>query len=139
MIIIWTMKNIPELKKIILEICNDHHELSKTSDNNINYLWYLYSQGTKAGEYKPFIFFAELNLNKTLGLVDDEEKERMCKLLESTDDDDFYIAYLAIKHLKSERMKKFGANINAPAYDEIKKDYSFTVLSHDLFMKILKK
>ena len=36
-------------------------------------------------------------------------------------------------------MKKFGANINAPAYDEIKKDYSSTVLSHDLFMKIVKK
>ena len=133
------IKNITELKKLILEICTDHHELSKTSDSNINYLWYLNSQGTKAGDYKPFIFFAELNLNKTLGLVDDEQKERMYNLLESKDDDDFYIAYLAIKHLKTERMKKFGANTNAPAYDEIKKDYSSTVLSHDLFMKILKK
>jgi len=133
------MKNIAELKKTILEICTDHYELSKTSDGNVNYLWYLYSQGTKAGDYKPFIFFAEVNLNKTLGLIDDEEKERMYKLLESTDDDDFYIAYLAIKHLKTERMKKFGANTNAPAYDEIKKDYAFTVLSHELFMKIVKR
>lgn len=133
------MKRTAENTKLLLEICNEHYELSKTSDGNINYLWYLYSQGTKAGDYKPFIFFAEVNLNSTLGLIDAEEKERMYKLLESEDEGDFYIALLAIKHLRQERYKKFGAHLNAPAYDVVKKDYSFTVLSHELFMKIVKR
>ena len=133
------MKKIPELQKTIIEICNDHYDLSKTSDANVNYLWYLYSQGLKAGDYKPFIFFAEVNLNQTLGLISDEEKERIDKLLESTDEDNFYIAFLAIKHIRAQRLKKFGANTNAPAYDEVKKNYSLTVISHDLFIRTLKK
>jgi len=125
-------------QKIILEICNDHYDLSSKSDSSVNYLWYLYSQGAKSGTFKPFIFFAEVNLNETLGLINNEEKERIWKLLESTDEDNFYIAFLAIKHIRNQRMKKFGANTNAPAYDKIKKDYSSTVISHELWTKTLK-
>lgn len=129
-----------EYSKFCREVSAEHYQFTKGVDGNMNYLWYLYSEGTKAGDVARFMFFAETNLNQTMGLIDSEEKDRLYSLLESPiEGDDFYIGFLALKHLRHERHKKFGAHTNAPAYDPIKSNYAFSVLSHELFVKIARR
>jgi hypothetical protein len=139
MLIVGKMKIPSEVRKFLIQICDEHYQLCKNSDSNIGYLWYLYSDGTQKGSYKRFIFYAEINLNKFFNLINDSECETIHKLLESDDYDNFFIAYLALKHMRRERHKLLGANISAPAYDQVKKDYPYAILSHDLFTKMVTK
>lgn len=128
-----------EILKFSHAIAGEHYELTKNTDNNLNYLWYLYFQGSKQGFYKPFIFYAEIQLLYYLEVITKEEKEGLEKIIDTPhNSDDFYIGYLALKEFRKERHKKFGANMNAPAYDAVKADYCFVILNHELFIKHIK-
>jgi hypothetical protein len=128
-----------EMQQFLIEIADEHFRLTKDVDSNISYLWYLYSAGTKKGDYKPFIFFAEINLNFCMGLLNEDEKKNIMTMIESPDEDNLYLAYLAVMNTRKERHKKFGSMIEFPAYTQVKSDYLYKVLSHDLFMQTMKK
>ena len=77
----------PKLMKMVMDICGEHWEVSKLNDGNIGYLWYMYTVGTKQGTFKPFIFFAELNLLLKTGYITEVEKDNMIRMLDSLDED----------------------------------------------------
>ena len=64
-----TKKEKNDLNKICKQISNDHYELLKNTDSNMSYTFNLYANGSYQGQYKKFIFYAELRLNKVLGLI----------------------------------------------------------------------
>ena len=125
--------------KFISEIVNEHFEMTQTVDTNLNYLWFLYKNGTKAGEYKPFILMAEMQLLKELDYITADEIENMWNMLNSEDRDNFNLVYLAMKTLRSARIKEHGkySSTNA-AYEQIEKDYPVKILSHQVFLKPVK-
>ena len=51
----------PQIRKFIGKIANEHYELSNGDDKSMNFLWYLYSEGTHKDQYRPFIFAAEIS------------------------------------------------------------------------------
>jgi len=72
----------PKIKKLIKDICNEHWEVAKSNDSNIGYLWYMYAAGTKVGTFRPFIFFAELNLLVKTGYITEEAMNNMSGMLD---------------------------------------------------------
>lgn len=129
---------IKEMQHFLIGIADEHYRLTKEIDSNINYLWYLYSAGIKKGDYKPFIFFAEINLNFCMGLINEDEKKNIMTMIDSPDEDNLYLAYLAVLNIKKERHKKFGSMIEFPAYTQVKSEYIYKVLSHELFLQTYK-
>lgn len=125
------------MQSFLVAVSDEHYRLTKNIDSNISYLWYLYSVGTKAGQYKPFIFYAEVNLNFCMGLINEDERNNINNMIESPDKENLYLAYLAILNIRKERHKKFGSMIEFPAYSQVKNDYLYKVLSHDLFKKTM--
>jgi hypothetical protein len=134
------MEKLKGFEVFISEIVDEHFEMTKTVDNNLNYLWFLYKRGTKAGEYKPFILMAEMQLLKETGYITAEEIENMWNMLNSEDRDNFNLVYLAMKTLRSTRVKELGAySEDNSKYAEIQKDYPVKILSQDIFLKPINK
>lgn len=130
------MDKLKGFKEFIAEIVEEHFQMTKNVDNNLNYLWFLYKRGTKAGEYKPFIMMAEMQLLKELGYITVEEIENMWNMLNSEDRDNFNLVYLAMKSLRTMRIKEYGVYAqDNTVYEEIAKDYPFKILSQDVFLK----
>jgi hypothetical protein len=125
------------MQSFLVAISDEHYRLTKDVDSNISYLWYLHSVGVKAGEYRPFIFYAEVNLNLYMGLINEDEKDNIIHMIESPDRENLYLAYLALENIRKERHKKFGSMIEFPAYSQVKNDYLYKILSHDLFKKTM--
>lgn len=114
------------LKKIIKE----HFEITKhTANKNLNYLWYMYSSGTKQDNLKDaymLMFCAELGLLKKMGYMNELEANNIVRMLHSTDTDNHFVAFLTVKTLRTQRIKDHGEfEANNTAYDKVVADYTF--------------
>lgn len=133
-------KDTKELSKVCISICSDHYELLKNVDRNMSYTFNLYANGPYTGQYKKFMFYAELKLNKVLGLITAEEVENVYKMMISEDDENFYIAFQIIKHFLKERHTKFGALMDYKGYDYARQNYTAEILNPaDFLIKLVNK
>jgi hypothetical protein len=127
-----------EIESLTAEIAAEHYAITDGVDQNLNYLWYMYHKGSKAGTFKPFVFMAELQLLKKMGYTNDIEVQNMIKMLESSDEENIHLVTLAIKNYRDLRIQEHGeySKINK-AYWSIAKNYAFEVLNHDVFTKTM--
>jgi hypothetical protein len=98
-------KNIREL---VYDICLEHSLVCKVADSNMGYLWHMYTYGSKAGQFRPFIFLAEINLLVKMGLLFEEERDRLIEMISSEDKDNMYLVGLSILQLRDQRIKTYG-------------------------------
>jgi|LakMenE18May11ns_1017448.scaffolds.fasta_scaffold9693759_3 hypothetical protein len=124
-----------EIEALTAEIASEHYEITKDVDSNLNYLWYMYHKGSKAGTFRPFVFMAELQLLKRMGYTNDKEMQGMIKMLESEDEDNIHLVTLAIKNFRDLRIQEHGeySKVNKD-YADIAKNYAFEILNHEVFM-----
>lgn len=127
---IFTEKNI---KDLVENICLEHSAISKQEDSNIGYLWYMYTHGTKAGDFKPFMFLAEINLLVATGMLFEDEKDRLIEMMSSEDKDNMYLVAMSILQMRSERVSKFGLYTrDNEAYKDI--NYLIHIVSPETFL-----
>lgn len=117
------------LKKIIKE----NFEITKhTANKNLNYLWYMYSSGTKKDNLQDgymLMFCAELGILKEMGYIDHQEADNIIRMLHSDDTDNHFVAFLTVKTLRTQRIKDHGEfHQHNTAYDKVVANYAF----HDL-------
>ena len=121
-------------KKLLSDICKEHHQVSK-QHSNLTYLWFMYTEGTKSGTYKPFILASEINLLVKMKMIDKNDRNRMFSQMKSDDSENLYMLFLAIKSLREKRIKDLGIfttdNIN---YNDIK--YDEDIINHSIFNKL---
>jgi len=124
-----------EIESLTAKIAAEHYEITKDVDSNLNYLWYMYHKGTKAGTFRPFVFMAELQLLKRMGYTNDKEVQSMIKMLESEDEDNIHLVTLAIKNYRDLRIQEHGeySKVNKD-YANIAKNYAYEILNHEVFM-----
>jgi hypothetical protein len=123
----------PKLMKMVMDICGEHWEVSKLNDGNIGYLWYMYTVGTKQGTFKPFIFFAELNLLLKTGYITEVEKDNMIRMLDSSDEDNAHMLGYSILTLRNTRIKEWGVwTLDNDKYSEI--DYIRDIINIEIFV-----
>jgi len=98
-----------KLQKLIIDISEEHYNITSSLNlSNLSYLWFMYSSGSKKGDYKPFILLAEINLLVRLNYLDSGEKRNLIGLMTSSDEDNLYIAGLSILELRKQRIKDLG-------------------------------
>jgi hypothetical protein len=129
----------PEIRKFIGKIANEHYELSNGDDKSMNFLWYLYSEGTHKDQYRPFIFAAEINLNLAMNMITHEESKNLSNMLSSPDKDNFYMLYTILKHYRKKRQKKYGVVYDSEAYKNVKKDYTVLMISPEMLSNTFNK
>lgn len=133
-------KEDKELSKLCIAICSDHYELLKNVDGNMSYTFNLYANGPYQGSYRKFMFYAELRLNKMLGLLTAEEVENAYNMMISEDQDNFYIVTQIVKHYMKERHAKFGALMDYKGYDIARQNYLQEILNPaDFLLKLVNK
>lgn len=129
----------PEIRKFISKIANEHYELSNGDDKSMNFLWYLYSEGTHKDQYRPFIFAAEINLNLAMNMITYDESKNLSNMLSSPDKDNFYMLYTILKHYRKKRQKKYGVVYDSEAYKNVKKDYTVLMISPEMLSNTFNK
>ena len=98
-----------KLQNLFSDIAEEHYGITKDLNlSNLSYLWFMYSNGSKKGNYKPFILLAEINLLVRLNYLDSEEKRNLIGFMTSSDQDNLYIAGLSILELRKQRIKDLG-------------------------------
>ena len=124
-----------EMEFLTAKIAEEHYEITRDVDSNLNYLWYMYHKGSKAGTFKPFVFMAELQLLKRMGYTNDKEVQSMIKMLESDDEENVHLVTLAIKNYRDLRIQEYGeySKVNK-YYADIAKNYAYEILNHEVFM-----
>lgn len=126
------------MEALTAAIAAEHYKITNGADQNLNYLWYMYHKGTKAGTFKPFVYMAELQLLKRMQYITDDEAKNMITMLESEDQDNLHIVTLSIKNFRGERIKEHGEYTDANKdYANIAKSYAFEILNHEVFMKTM--
>ena len=127
-----------EIDSLTAEIAAEHYEITRDVDSNLNYLWYMYHKGSKAGTFKPFVFMAELQLLKRMDYTNDKEVQSMIKMLESEDQDNVHLVTLAIKNFRDLRIQEHGeySKVNKD-YADIAKNYAYEILNHEVFMRTM--
>ena len=131
MIKVFTDKKI---KGLIQNICLEHCGICKVEDSNMGYLWHMYAHGSKAGDFKPFMFLAELNLLVATGYLFEEENNRLIEMMSSSDDDNMYLVALSILQLRTTRIEQLGLyTSDNEKYKHI--NYLTNIISPELFMK----
>lgn len=124
-----------EIESLTAKIAAEHYEITKDVDSNLNYLWYMYHKGTKAGTFRPFVYMAELQLLKRMGYTNDKEVQNMIKMLESEDEDNIHLVTLAIKNYRDLRIQEHGEYSKVSKdYANIAKNYAYEILNHEVFM-----
>jgi hypothetical protein len=137
-------RTIPGIKELVKDIVEEHYNMTKNVDQNLHYLWHLYNKGTKAGEYRPFMLLAEIQLLKALDYITEDEAHNMFNMMQSEDTDNLNLVYLSILNMRKQRIEDYGeykngkVNVTAPLYN-IVQDYSHTIMSQELFMKCFTK
>ena len=122
-----------KLKNLIVDICKEHWDVARPEDSNMGYLWYMYAAGTKMGDFRPFIFFAEINLLVKTSYITVEEKNNMIGMLNSSDEDNAHILAYSILTFRNQRIKDLGIwNINNEKYKDI--NYAKDIITPELFM-----
>ena len=131
------VKKDKEFKELIGAIVEEHFQMTKKIDQNLHYLWFMYKTGTKAGDYKPFMLMAEMQLLKEMGYISAEEIQNMVSMIDSKDEDNFYLVWLAVKTWRMNRIKDHGmySSTNLFPYMNIEKDYPTKILNHEVFLK----
>ena len=105
----------------------------KVEDSNMGYLWYMYTHGTKKGEFRPFIFLSEVNLLVKTGYLTEEEKNNLINMLSSNDDDNAHLTAYSIITLRNQRIKDMGLwTLENENYKDI--NYTKDVISPETFM-----
>ena len=94
----------------------------------------MYSEGINKGQYKPFVFAAEINLNLAMNMITHDESKNLFNMLVSPDKDNFYMLYTILKHYRSKRQKKYGVIYDSDAYKNVKKDYSLLMISAEMLV-----
>ena len=77
-------------------------------DRSMNYLWYMYKDGIKKGDFRPFILQIELNLLLSLGIITEDQMHSINSMLSSPDEDNYFMALLSIETLRNKRIKLHG-------------------------------
>jgi hypothetical protein len=95
-------------KKLAKKIVNEHYNMTLPFDRSFNYLWWMYSKGTKEGELADFMLFSEMNLLRETDTIHQEGFDNLLKMLNSQDEDNLFIALKSIESLRNERIKKYG-------------------------------
>lgn len=123
-----------QIEALTAKIAEEHYEITKDVDSNLNYLWYMYHKGSKAGTFKPFVYMAELQLLKRMGYTNDKEVQSMIKMLESDDEENIHLVTLAIKNFRDLRIQEYGeySKVNKH-YKDIAKNYAYEILNHEVF------
>jgi hypothetical protein len=128
-----------EMKALVKEIVEEHYNITEGADGNLNYLWYMYHKGTKEGDWKPFIYMAELQLLKRFDYINDSEIQNLVSMMESEDEDNMSIVNLAIISLRQLRIKEHGIyNKAKKEYSKIAEVYPTEILNHDVFTQTMK-
>ena len=127
------------MKALVKEIVEEHYNITEGADGNLNYLWYMYHKGTKEGNWKPFVYMAELQLVKRFSYVNDSEIQNLVSMMESEDEDNMNIVTLAITSLRQLRVKEHGIyNKAKKEYSKIAEVYPTEILNHDVFTQTMK-
>jgi len=122
-----------KITSLIENICHEHHMVCKVEDSNMGYLWYMYTHGTKKGEFRPFIFLSEVNLLVKTGYLTKEEKNNLINMLSSNDDDNAHLTAYSIITLRNQRIKDMGLwTLENENYKDI--NYTKDVISPETFM-----
>jgi hypothetical protein len=128
-----------EMKALVKEIVEEHYNITEGVDGNLNYLWYMYYKGTKEGDWKPFIYMAELQLLKRFDYINDSEIQNLVSMMESEDEDNMSIVNLALMSLRQLRVKEHGIyNKAKKEYSKIAEVYPSEILNHDVFTQTMK-
>ena len=131
-----------KFKKFLHSIIEEHYNMTSDvtgSGHTLNYLWYMYYKGVKAGTYRPFIFMAEMHLLKEMGYMENENIQNINEMTKSEDKDNFYLGYLSLESLRNKRIKEHGVfSEGNKAYMNIIPDYASKVLNTTLFQNALK-
>jgi hypothetical protein len=128
-----------EMKALVKEIVEEHYNITEGVDGNLNYLWYMYYKGTKEGDWKPFIYMAELQLLKRFDYINDSEIQNLVGMMESEDEDNMSIVTLAIMSLRQLRIKEHGVyNKAKKGYSKLAEIYPTEILNHDVFTQTMK-
>ena len=110
------------------------------SGHTLNYLWYMYYKGVKAGTYRPFIFMAEMHLLKEMGYMTIEDIQNINNMIKSEDKDNFYIGYLSLESLRSKRIKEHGIFSEAnKIYTDYISNYASKNIKYNFVSKCIKK
>ena len=127
------------MKALVKEIVEEHYNITEGADGNLNYLWYMYHKGTKEGDWKPFIYMAELQLLKRFKYINDSEIQNLVSMMESEDEDNMSIVTLAIISLRQLRVKEHGIyNKVKKEYSKIAEVYTTEILNHEVFTQTMK-
>ena len=127
------------MKALVKEIVEEHYNITEGADGNLNYLWYMYHKGTKEGNWKPFIYMAELQLVKRFDYINDSEIQNLVSMMESEDEDNMNIVTLAITSLRQLRVKEHGIyNKAKKGYSKIAEVYPTEILNHEVFTQTMK-
>ena len=122
-----------KITSLIENICHEHHMVCKVEDSNMGYLWYMYTHGTKKGEFRPFIFLSEVNLLVKTGYLTEEEKNNLINMLNSNDDDNAHLTAYSIITLRNQRIKDMGLwTLDNEKYKDI--NYTTDIISPETFM-----
>ena len=124
----------PEIRKFISKIANEHYALSNSEDKSLNYLWYMYSEGMHKGQYRPFMFAGEINLNLAMNMVTQDEAKNLFSMLASPDKDNLHMLYTILKHYRKKRHKEYGVIYDSAAYANVKKNYSSLMIFPEMFI-----
>ena len=127
------------MKALVKEIVEEHYNITEGADGNLNYLWYMYHKGTKEGDWKPFIYMAELQLVKRFDYINDSEIQNLVSMMESDDEDNMNIVTLAITSLRQLRIKEHGIyNKAKKGYSKLAELYTNEILNHEVFTQTMK-
>jgi len=118
---------------LIENICHEHHMVCKKEDSNMGYLWYLYTYGTKKGEFRPFIFLSEINLLVKTGYLTEIEKENLIGMLSSDDEDNAHLTAYSIITLRNKRIEEMGLwTLENEKYKDV--NYTRDIISPETFL-----
>jgi len=122
-----------KITSLIENICHEHHMVCKVEDGNMGYLWYMYTHGTKKGEFRPFIFLSELNLLVKTRYLTEIEKENLIGMLSSNDEDNAHLTGYSIITLRNKRIEEMGLwTLENEKYKDI--NYTKDVISPETFL-----
>ena len=127
---------VPEIRGLVREIVEEHHAMTKGVDQNLHYLWHLYHHGTKAGDYRPFILLAEIQLLKALGYITEDEAYNMSNMMQSNDFDNLSLVCLSIRTLRKNRIEEhgqWGVALVSVKLKDIIEHYPLSIMSPKLF------
>lgn len=129
-----------DFKQLIADIVEEHYDITSSVDKNLNYLWYMYYKGSKKGDFRPFIFMAELMLLKKFNYLSDSEIKNIIAMMKSEDRDNLNIVTLTIKNLRDLRIKEHGIYSNDnDVYNEVKLNYAYEIVNHSAFTTVMEK